>query len=80
MSDYFEIKKKICKNCKWYGYKNTAINAKLNNTRHNYGTCSCKKMEYNYEPEEDGLCVDDDFAANVEIYVGENFGCIHWEV
>lgn len=55
--------KKICKNCKWFGKD---------------GLVSCDKISF--ERGADMFSNDSDaFYFEVNFFVGDNFGCIHWE-
>lgn len=67
---------RLCKNCKHY--------AKADRVRgKNFGTCSCDKFVYTGDehlPLEDDMLIYEDFEQyNAAFFVGENFGCIHFE-
>ena len=60
-----------CKDCKWW---------------HRRGGTDCGNPAFNFyflkgDPEiRNGLCIEDhDQAGNYSIYIGPDFGCIHWE-
>ncbi len=75
------MKKKICKNCKfWERGTNTPFGERYDP----YGDCKNEKIACNFPSKEDEKTPNFLFALpnsenyGISFYIGEDFGCIHW--
>jgi hypothetical protein len=59
-------KHRVCKNCKYWEFTHDGY---PNGDAGRYGDC----LKINEKPYDKHICLEDEF------YVGENFGCIHFE-
>lgn len=66
---------KTCKSCKYFNEKSSGTSYV------SYGDCDSDKLRYG-EPnknETDNLLFEDYECYGASLYVGKDFGCIHWK-